>query len=101
MTYTKPQRRAIARAFRYVRDKLLADRGRFICFILIGYDDLYASAMAKQVVRTRMGQLGIDGAALEAWLIVHKHARRPQLTAAAMRGYRVRWLTALIEEFES
>lgn len=99
--YTKPQRRAIAGAFRYARAKLLADRGCFICLILTGYEDLHASAMARQVVCTRMGTVGTSGSSLEAWLVINEHAPWSQLTATAMRDYRVRWLTALIEEFES
>lgn len=103
--YTKAQRRAIAAAFRQARLFIEGGVRFFICHAL----DLVASGnpqgavLAKYIVHSRMQppKGPSSGYSLENWLVDNGHATYRQLSRVAMREYRVRWLTALIEEFES
>jgi hypothetical protein len=93
-----------SQAFKKIRWRIAARQETYICVaaaaICGGPAEKRAAGRAKDVVVKRMGPT-YEGYSLTLWL--HKQAGIPsgRLTPAAMRAYRLRWLDALIEEFEA
>lgn len=93
------ERELIANAFREVHRKIKHGhaRSRFICINLQDFKPL-GWIQAQRIIEKRLQGYGC----LETWLqqlhsIDYLEERNPD---KAMRQYRLRWLAALIEEFE-
>jgi len=86
----------IAGAFRAARARIKRRKNNFICIALLDSGHPLRSS-AINIVQTRMA----GAFTLSKWLVVHKVAPRiDDLDDALMREYRLRWLDALIQEFD-
>lgn len=83
----------IANAFRVARKRLLDGRNPFICIALYGAGA--GADEARYVIENRMQSDGRTHA-LEDWL----KGRGIDVDIDEMLDYRIRWLDALIEEFD-
>ncbi len=110
MNYTPDLRAGIAKAFRYAREEIQSGRQHYICHALWYAPGWPVGALA--VVQQRMGAsrsgvvtrpcgqaIGVKHYSLDEWLAdrgIGDGAR----TRYNVRKYRLRWLDALIKEFE-
>ena len=89
----------IADAFRVARFLIETEYHKFICFAL---PNTVTGGAARSVIETRIG----SSAALGHWVRVNipgaldDWENNPQFFTEQMRLYRLRWLDALIEEFD-
>lgn len=95
------KRKQIAEAFRAAKRSLERKGYGYICVEL---DRVRApgAAAAKRIIAERMEAVdNIDYFSLETWLLINDNAKTKHITPDNMLAYRLRWLDALIKEFES